>query len=367
MSNTRSNAAIALALLTALLALVLRWETARHEITGQASSCRVSETLDCDAVQASAYAKLLGVSLSTWGAAGSLILAGWLVAARRGHDSLLAAAGGLVAFNLLAALYTASVAWFDLGKLCLYCTGMHVAILGTAVLVLPPALRARRRGLRREPVALAGCLAALILGLALAGEAYASHRSELLGLHARQDGDALRIDVSGALRLGAPDAWISVIIYFDFGCPVCAYCYRKASALHEKYPRDIQFIFKNYPLDRECNKTLDASAHANACRAARASLVADAMGHGPESLRYLFDKRNVGFSWPNLEGLAKTLGLADPELRARMKTPDVERLLARDVGEGNALKLDQVPAIWVNGRSVAASRLEQRVERLLGR
>ena len=103
-------------------------------------ACRLSAKFDCDAVQASSYAKVFDVPLSVWGAAGNLILLVWLVASRRA-GTLLVAAGALAAFNLLASLYTMYVSWFELETFCLYCSGMQLGSILLAVLVVPPALR----------------------------------------------------------------------------------------------------------------------------------------------------------------------------------------------------------------------------------
>ncbi|MHC4547479.1 MAG: vitamin K epoxide reductase family protein [Planctomycetota bacterium] len=367
MSRTRSHLAVGLALLTAVLALVLRFETARHEATGRASSCRWSERVDCDLVQASAYAKVFGVSLSTWGAAGSLVLVAWLIGARRLGPTLLVGAGALAAFNFLVALLTAYLSWFELGAVCLYCSAMQLSIVAVAVVVVPAALRARSAGLRREPALLGGLIGALILGLAVAGDSYASRRAELLQLYTRPQGNALRSDLSDVAQLGNPTADISVVIFFDFGCPRCDECYRKARYLLRKHPDQLHFVFKNWPLDRACNPTLSSTQHPASCRAALAGLAAQRLGHGAGALAYLFDKRTEGFSWPVIEGLARSLDVPWQEFETVFQSPEMRYLLARDVVEGNALRLDGVPTAWINGRLIDASRLVERVERLLGR
>ena len=108
-SNARRNATVAVAGIVVLLALVLRWESAGHEITGEASRCALSEAVDCDKVQASSYAKVLGVPLSVWAAVGHLILIGLVLTGR------LVLAGMLVVLNLLLALFLAYVSFFRIG------------------------------------------------------------------------------------------------------------------------------------------------------------------------------------------------------------------------------------------------------------
>jgi uncharacterized membrane protein/protein-disulfide isomerase len=362
MSPARFKIALVCVALTALFALVLRWETALHEISGRASSCSISETVDCDKVQGSAYGKLFGVSLSVWGLAASLILLGWLLAARRTGPTLLAAAGALAAFNLLMAACAAYVAAFVLGAVCPYCIAMQATILGAAIAVLPPAWRARA-GWRREPALLGVLLALVVLGVATTGDAYASSRAELLRMHARPTGNLQRIDISDALQIGNREAKLSVVIYFDFGCPVCRDCYHKALQLVRDHPGEVVFYFKQYPLDRDCNRTLARTVHPAGCRAAVAAQAAQSKGLEADALAYFFER--AAFTWPVVERFAADHGIDRKEFRQLLDSVEIGHLVARDIAEGNALKLDGVPAAWVNGRRID-SGLET-LRALLGR
>ena len=109
----RRKVAVAVALLVIGMALVLRWETAQHTITGLASRCAVSKTVDCDKVQASNYASVFGLPLSVWAMVGHATLL-VLVLARR-----VALAALLATFNLVVGLFMAYVSFFKIGAVCL--------------------------------------------------------------------------------------------------------------------------------------------------------------------------------------------------------------------------------------------------------
>ena len=177
MSRKRIRAALAVAALAVLLSLTLRWETFHHTVTGEASSCTISETIDCDRVQNSKYARPLGVSLSVWGAVGYTLLFLWLV------QAYLAAAAVLAAGSAVASLVLAYISFFEIGAICLYCTGMQLCSIALAILLLP----ALRAPVARRP-ALAGLTLLLVCGLGVTGEAYADGRSELLSLSLRAAG-----------------------------------------------------------------------------------------------------------------------------------------------------------------------------------
>jgi len=365
MSAARTRAALVVTLLTALVALWLRYETAYHRATGADSTCHFSETLDCDAVQASEYADVLGVSLSTWGAVASLVLFTWVWLARRRGGTLLAAAGALAALGFLAVLVTAALSWFVLGKVCLYCTLMQVGFLAAAVLVVPPAVAAFRAGVEPRLLARGGVLAAGILVLALAGEAYAKERTHLQRLFTQPGGAALRLDVSGDLTLGDPGTPVSVVVFFDFGCPYCLRCYEKATWLVEKHPDCVHVRFKNFPLDREWNPELDRTVHVNSRLAAAAGAAAASLGQDAKALAYLFEHRD-NYTQDVLDDLGRVIGVPTEQWRALRQSKEAEQIVRRDIAEGNDLGLTGVPVAYINGRFTDAQRLTETVERLCG-
>jgi uncharacterized membrane protein/predicted DsbA family dithiol-disulfide isomerase len=366
MSPARYRAALAVALVTALVAILLRYESARHEATGRASSCHLGDSgrFDCDAVQSSAYAKVMGVSLATWGALGAATLFAWVLASRR-EPALLVAAGVAAAAAVCVVLYTAAVSWGVLGKICLYCTVMQAGFLAFAVLVLPAAWRARA-SVPRRPLLLGGTIAGVLLALALSGEAYASERARLQRIFL-PSAKGLRLDVSGTLVLGNPDTRVSVVLFLDFGCPACRECSRKAVELVKKYPGCVHFRLKHYPLDKECNRQLTEVLHVAACRAAVAGQAAQGLGLDAKAVPLIFGHQEDGFGKLVLERIGEELGVPPARWAEALASPEAKALVERDIAEGNALGLRQVPVAYVNGRPVDAARIEDTIKKLCTR
>jgi len=365
-TTRRWGAALAVACLAIALGLMLRWESARHQITGAASTCRISKVWDCDRVQDSRYSKYLGVSLSVWGVAGYLILASWLVAARRQGPTLLAGAGLLSAFCLVVSGFMAYLSYSAVGAFCLYCTGMQICALLLALLLIPPAARATRTGLRRNGVAFAALSAVLLVGFASAGEAYASRRTDLARLYGGVEGQAVRIDLSDALILGDPSTPHAVLVFFDFGCPYCKRCYNKATRILKRYPDQVHFIFKHFPLDRTCNsENVDATVHPGSCKAAAAAQAAAGMGRTAEGMRFIFEHQADGYSPLVLDGLGKLLGIDRDAWRKLSQGQAAKDIVARDTREGGALHLEFVPVAYLDGRPIDPQRMAQRVERAI--
>lgn len=367
MSPARYRAALAVALATALVALLLRYESARHEATGKASSCHIGESgkFDCDAVQTSAYAKVMGVSLATWGALGALTLFLWVLASRR-EPLLLVAAGAAAAASVCVVVYTAVVSWGLLGKICLYCSAMQAGFLAFAVLVVPPAWKARA-SLPRRPLLLGGTIAGILLALALSGEAYATEHARLQRMFVGAGGKGLRLDVSDTLVLGDPTTRISVVLFFDFGCPACRAFEKEAAELVKKYPDSVHFRLKHYPLDRDCNQKLPEVLHPAACRAAVAGQAAQGLGLDAQAVPLIFGHQDDGFGPLVLRRIGEELGVPEAKWAQALASPEAKALVERDIAEGNALGLKQVPVAYVNGRPVDTARIAQTIAKLCSR
>jgi uncharacterized membrane protein/predicted DsbA family dithiol-disulfide isomerase len=367
MSPARYRTALAVALATALVALFLRYESARHEATGKASSCHIGESgkFDCDAVQTSVYAKVMGVSLATWGALGAATLFLWLLASRR-EPMLLVAAGVAAAVAVGVVLYTAVVSWGVLKKVCVYCSVMQAGFLAFAILVVPAAWKARA-SLPRSPLLLGGTIAGILLALALSGEAYASERIRLGRMFSTPDGKGLRVDISDTLVLGDPATRVSVVLYLDFGCPACRECSRKAVELVKKYPDCVHFRLKHYPLDRDCNQQLTEVLHPAACRAAVAGQAAQGLGLDAKAVPLIFGHQEDGFGPLVLKKVGEELGVPAAKWAEALASPQAKALVERDIAEGNALGLRQVPVAYVNGRNVDAARIEDTIKKLCTR
>jgi protein-disulfide isomerase len=241
---------------------------------------------------------------------------------------------------------------------------MQAGIVVLAFLLFPPAWRALKARLQPAPLALAAMVAAGVLALALAGETYASERTRLLRLFHQPSGAAIRLDVSDAITLGDPSTPLSVLLFFDFGCPHCYQCWQSATYLVERYPSKVHFLFKNYPLDRDCNAELSVTAHPSSCRAAAAGTAAARLGRSADGLKYLFGLRDRGFTRDNIAEVGRKLDVPAEEWDALLASRDTTDLVARDVAEGNRLGLKGVPVTYINGRYADPQRLVETVERL---
>jgi uncharacterized membrane protein len=364
MSRSRTIAVVAIAGLVVALGLLLRWDSAREAISGATSSCSAlfGDEFDCNRVQASEYAEFAGIPFSIWGVVSGAVLVAWILAARRlgrSGDALILAAGILSLLGVPVALFLFFVSVFVLGApYCSHCFVIQACTIVLAVLLVPPAWRARGRAAGRV-VGLGALLATVILGLGAAGEAYAGNRTRLLRQYHLPTHAELRVDVAGTPLIGDPRTPLSGLMFVEFGCPFCADGYRLARSLVRRYPDKFHFFVKQFPLDRTCNPALPATRHRGACEAAVAGAAATMAGNGPAALDALF--KTKAFFPQVLRGLGPKLGVPAEDWARLLSSPRARELIQRDVAEGNALNIVGVPVLYVNGRLTQRADLERLV------
>src|SRR5262249_13516352 len=78
----------------------------------------------------------------------------------------------------------------------------------------------------------------------------------------------VKISIEGTAMRGPADARVTIVEFSDFQCPYCAKAVVEVNKVLAKFPKDVRFLFKQYPLD----------SHSQAALAAEAALAAQAQG-----------------------------------------------------------------------------------------
>ncbi len=95
----------------------------------------------------------------------------------------------------------------------------------------------------------------------------------------------------------------------------------------EKYPKKVNLVFKNFPL----------------------ALAADAQGKFWEFHDRLFANYNA-INDARIQGIANELKLDMERFNSAMQDPAIQKLIARDIAEGQQAGVEGTPMVFVNGR-----------------
>jgi protein-disulfide isomerase len=187
-------------------------------------------------------------------------------------------------------------------------------------------------------------LAHFVVTMASAGKSKAVVREELLKFAASPENlldDPVKINTDGDPVRGPASAKVTIVEFSDFQCPYCAKATGEVKQILDKYPKDVHFLFKQFPLD----------IHSQAALAAEASLAAQAQGKFWE----MHDKLYANFRSINKVRIlewAQELGLD----MTRFKTDlDSHKYLARVMAEekqGEDAGVEGTPTFYINGKKL---------------
>jgi protein-disulfide isomerase len=124
--------------------------------------------------------------------------------------------------------------------------------------------------------------------------------------------------------------------------------------LLEKYPKDLKFVFKNFPLPM----------HPFARKAAFAALAANRQGKFWEMSHKLFEAGN-NLSDEKIQEIAKELKLNLDTFNKDMNDPAVQGIVNRDMSEGSQAEVPGTPTLFINGKLLqfrSAQDIDQAVE-----
>ncbi len=138
---------------------------------------------------------------------------------------------------------------------------------------------------------------------------------------------------------GVPNAPITIVEFFDYGCGHCAHARPELEDLAAEYPSLVVIYFKHFPL----------SLKTSSVQAAAAAIAAQRQGKFREMHRKLFEAQPA-HSKEDLQRIARDAGLDMARFEKDWNDPAVREKVMSDRAEGDKLGLEGTPSIFVNGR-----------------
>ncbi len=375
--------AMALAAAGVALGYILTRNFFQYNVLGAASGCAVSAYVDCDRVSSSPFAAIGPAPISAFGIGlHGAVLAALAVAhfgRARARDALV---GGSAALALAAAAVSVALAVISIAvirALCLYCTALQIvnlALAGVLTFGLAGGAAGRLRLRQALPAlggpALGGGVLAAGIGVVVAvvatfGLSSAADR-QLLERQIQEARASQRLadryldftrhefDATGSPQLGDPDAPITLVVFADYNCPHCRNFDPPISEI-ARADANVRLVYKFFPLDGTCNRSIPRDRRSTSCAAAAAAYVAHQEGKFWEYSETLF--ANFQRYGPNrLVEYAERVGLSDPErVRAALDDRTVRAKIDADVSEALAAGLRATPTMYVNGRQFLTARV----------
>ena len=153
---------------------------------------------------------------------------------------------------------------------------------------------------------------------------------------------------------GSKTATIEIIEFSDFQCPYCRKAQYSLSLMLDRYPDQVRWVFKNFPLDKDCNESMETQLHELACRTA---VIARCIGASDPELFWLFHDAvfaSKTLTQEVLDGISVDL-VRDKKTFSECVTGQESYTLVReDVEVGRSIGLTATPTIYINGRMASS-------------
>jgi protein-disulfide isomerase len=155
------------------------------------------------------------------------------------------------------------------------------------------------------------------------------------------------ITVGDSYSKGPKTAPVTIVEWSDFQCPFCGQAKDLVHQLIDAYPKDVQFVFKNYPLP----------FHPNAMPAAKAAVAAGKQGKFFEMHDKLFENQRA-LAPEKYEEWAKEIGLNVEQFKKDMESPDVAAQITKEMKEAGDVGVRGTPSFFINGKQPAGRSFE---------
>jgi len=383
--------------------------TLSQGIDAQLPFCEPGSAFDCAKVAQSAYGTILGAPLGSvgivfylWLAFFALLVGSTTLVDRKFAKGIFVFVTGVAS---LASVYLFIVTKFVIGSMCPICIAIYILnfiLLAAALIwskgeayfsIVTEAIKGCFVGLLKitEPGATAQLIKATLLFIGvsilcvralpdfmlnkkLAEQAEVTSLIEewkaapLSQLVLNRNVDML----SGDFSVGPEKNRVEIVEYSDMECPACRAMHPVLKELQKKYPHDIRITFKNFPLDKACNRVITQDFHQLSCDLAEIARCAGEQGKFFESLNTIMEFPALGERDAKIEVLNDFISnLKNIDSQALEMCRTSKRQLVKitsDIEEGIKLELQGTPAIFINQKlvtQISEAGLKELVEEIL--
>lgn len=324
------------------------------------SACNLGEYFNCDVVNASRFASVLGVPIA-YGAFCLYVVLGALTLRELSGSDVRRVVIYCRVLGTLAVLYSLHlgiVSLTVLDALCVFCVGLYVVNVGLALLgwIRPPARLRVLDTLRLDATILTATwrawpvwagFFALFVGAITLRHIGLAERARSVVEPVTIPVQSTRLSIAPGHSEGRTDSRVVVVEFSDFECP---YCREMSAALEEirtRFAGEVRFVFKHFPLSRGCNRSVRKMSHRYACAAADAAVCA-----GQQDRLWEYQKEVFSRGADN-EALVEAAAASKLDLAAwqtcRWTTAARDVVLA-DVEDGLRLGVNKTPTFLVGNR-----------------
>ena len=325
---------------------------------GFRSFCNLNKQFNCDAVAASPYAEVFrGLPLSS-------IVSGWMIAlffvslaARSSSWRKDAIRVGTVlsGISILISIVYLFIMTVLVKTLCIVCLSLDVVTIGSFLIFLS----LKPIPLSQSPMAPGalkswGSLVAVsVVVMAILLKSFQpdgpSENDIRDAYESVLNSPVISVNAGPEFpTIGNPSAPITIVEFSDLQRPACRMGAMLLKTVLARYPDDVKVVYRAFPLDPSCNRSVQHSMHPVACEATRVGLCSNAQGKFESVYETIFDRQSELVPGKAAE-IAASLGVNAGTLAECAKSGDIAQKITRDVEEGINFGVESTPTFFING------------------
>jgi protein-disulfide isomerase len=160
-----------------------------------------------------------------------------------------------------------------------------------------------------------------------------------------------QIQMNDAPSLGDPKAFVTLVEYSDFECPVCRNLHDTLRGLLPNYAGKIRVVFKDFPLE-QIHPWARTAAIAGRC----------AYQQDPKAFwkmyDFIYDNQEIisaANAWTKMVDYAGQSGLDANVFKSCMASPEAGAAVNASRANGQLLEVTSTPTVFINGRRVVGA------------
>ncbi len=158
---------------------------------------------------------------------------------------------------------------------------------------------------------------------------------------------------------GATHPVVTIVEFADFLCPHCKLAGNRLKEIIQKYEKSVKVVFKNYPLDKNCNKNIKRRLHEGSCEISYMALCASrqrvpAFWIVHDKVFAKHDTWNKSGRAPNSDftQIMRSAGINVQTASSCYKSERTKSDVIKDIELGDSLGITSTPSVFINGKKI---------------
>jgi protein-disulfide isomerase len=176
--------------------------------------------------------------------------------------------------------------------------------------------------------------------------------------------DMAQLGVDKSAFRGAAQPKMTIVEFSNFQCPFCVKSWKKMKELLEKYPQEIRYVFKHFPLQPtgiqfELSEMAAATQEVNQ----KAFWAVHDFFFSDEGQTFVKKDREV--LKKKIEEILKEKGYDDKPFQTALENGNGKKKVEEDILTGNKIGVKGTPSIVINGDFIGSTITDKMVEQYL--